>query len=1595
MPDQQHTVQVGVDVGVTGQTTLDELIRSLNRLRVANGQRGNETDTSARDIQQFTRLTRVLNSYNAALGAAGATNVRVQAQQTSAQAQLARTSLQYEKATAAARTFAQAQAAAAQASQTKQQAVQVRADASLTTANVEAAKAAQAVAKQQATAQNELAAATLKSQTAVATASRNNALAQSAVARSAQEVLTAQLKADAELTRANLAYQKAALAAQNFANQQARIGQNKGIIGFLSSPQIREAGESIQQAGQAITQFISGPLIGLGRESARSAIEIDSSVNVLSALAGGAAAAERRFQALFALAQKTPGLTTQIAVALDAQLKIARVGEQTINRFLVTVGRLNAIQSVGDPQEFANNLRQLIDQGFEKADLKQVVNRNAIAGELIKQIFSVDNPTNSEAIKASAQKLGIDTAEKFFQAFAQAGENNARLKAATESLAIQLEKAQDRVQVALRPVGLAILNALIPAIEAAVPVVEKLASAFDALPAPIKASILAVGLLGAALGPTLTLFGGLIQAFQVFQVTKIIQAAAAAGQLGTAAQAATGGVSIFTASLTGLRAALVSTSAFLFTTPAGWAILAGAALVAAAAYIAFNNSQEKVIETADKLNLADITDQLQKVQILRDQATEANKLTGQQSNLNNEQAKFNELLGDLQPVQRAAVQTLDDYGDKVETLKRKLQESLQAEQAIAQARAVALGPAIAERQRQIELQEEIIKRLDEEKKKRTELLNAGQVKQQTKVIDSGSGEILEITENLADAERDLSQRFLDAKTELDKLNGAQAENIVKLRQNSAVLQQNEDALLANFKAGRLTEEQYNLLKNALDRARASAPGVKQGADSVSDSLSNMEKQARAAKAALDTLFTTGDAGELRKQIDKQVNEIAARAAKPGGGGATAAVKEISQALKENRGEIATSVKALNTIEAAQKAIQDRISPKAKGGGGGGTRSVARDVIADLKARDDLLKAQLERELQLQRDTNQRLLAANQSAFDQNLKSFRDFIERRRQLQEAGAELDIRAAKAQLTRLTDELGRILEAQAKTKDKSQQQQLAKEEDRIRGEIVTAEGAVTLAQRRRADVGIQASRDLQKALADEVVRLREIETRYLEITDRGREAARISIAANAKKDSDSLKRELASVEAAIEKTKATGDQADLAALESQRSRLTAAIAQTAEIERQQQLNADFAQQQRELADIEAKRILDLDALARQQAAVGEREDVSTRQRRDLMAEYQKQIDQVIESLEKLKAQGARNPEIDKAIQDLKNKAKNEGAVSLEDQIQPFKLNIAALTADRDRALEENDRKVQTVLSREMERVRIAQEFNDKLREQLGLWEQIEQRRSGGVGQDFKAAQAQVQGTPEKVKDFSVALKDAAASGAINAITGFFTDVASGAKSFGEAAADALGAFLRTIQQIIIQILVLKLIEAVTGIPVGALLKISAGGAASGGAVASLASGGSVAHAGNFAAGGGIQSNPTGYVRGPGGPRSDSILAWFPAAGRFANISNTEYVLDAETTRNVGIETLDRLRASKGRRVWGSFADGGALDGISAVGNSILSDAPQLQSGDTNVALNQTIQLSPVGMVRQALRDRSVVRDILEVIGGERTKVSATLTS
>jgi len=432
-----------------------------------------------------------------------------------------------------------------------------------------------------------------------------------------------------------------------------RAANNTGALTFFRrySSTIREAGESIQQAGFALTGLTTG-IIALGRTAVSSAVDLDRQVNVLKALTGSAEAAEARFAQLVATAQRSPGLTTSLAATLDAQLRVANVSVATIDKILPAIGRLNAVAPLGDPQKFAGNLVQLISQNFERQDLKELVGQSPLGGELIKQIFNVDNATNAAAIRESAKKLGIDTTEEFFAAFAQAASSNSKLAGVTESIGTQFEKLRDRVIVAFRPLGLALIEALQPLVERAVPIIEQLSNAFRALPDSAQQAILILTAVAAAIGPIVVAIGALIQTLGALgNIITVVSALFAEG-----------------GALAGAGAAIAGLAA---TIPPVAIALGAVALVIGGLVVANQLFAQSTTEAAAATE-ASLNASRQRVEVGQSEL-DALKNLREQSSLNaDEQAKIRAAYDALTPVQRERVSLYAEEAGGIETTSGKL-----------------------------------------------------------------------------------------------------------------------------------------------------------------------------------------------------------------------------------------------------------------------------------------------------------------------------------------------------------------------------------------------------------------------------------------------------------------------------------------------------------------------------------------------------------------------------------------------------------------------------------------------------------------------------------------------------------------------------------------------------------------------------------------------------------------------------------------------------------------------------------------------------------------------------------------------------------
>lgn len=156
-------------------------------------------------------------------------------------------------------------------------------------------------------------------------------------------------------------------------------------------------------------------------------------------------------------------------------------------------------------------------------------------------------------------------------------------------------------------------------------------------------------------------------------------------------------------------------------------------------------------------------------------------------------------------------------------------------------------------------------------------------------------------------------------------------------------------------------------------------------------------------------------------------------------------------------------------------------------------------------------------------------------------------------------------------------------------------------------------------------------------------------------------------------------------------------------------------------------------------------------------------------------------------------------------------------------------------------------------------------------------------------------------------------------------------------------------------------------------------------------LASGGQVR---GYAGGGGIQYFPSGGpVSGPGGPRSDSILALF-ASGARARVSDTEFVVQASAVRKYGLPFLNALNA-------GRLADGGATAAGASVGAGLVSGmngstgtvgaAARTMAAAITAGIREELQIASPSKKTKALAE-DTGKGLIVGLTGTRDKIKST---
>lgn len=348
-------------------------------------------------------------------------------------------------------------------------------------------------------------------------ASQRFAIAQQRLQQTQQRLQLQQQRLAIQTQQVATAQGRAALAAQRLARAQQQFAQGSAVasraaqslsrqLNALGGAALRVSG-GLRSLGATASIAVTGPLAALGTLASRSAADIDAVRNRLIATEGSLEAANRRLDQLRRLADQSLGVTRR--AAFDAFSTLSVVGdvtEDTINRQIQAMGRLNAAFTIDDQQQFFRNLIQIFTQGFERADIKEALGRVPIFEQLLGQAFGTTDRDQLRELKA-AGKLTLDT---FLLGLAEAVNTDPILSSVGESIRVRFQKTFERLTDSLEPLGRAILGPLERIITAIEPIILRLSEAFASLSPGVQSAIVVVGLLAAALGPVLFVIGGIV-----------------------------------------------------------------------------------------------------------------------------------------------------------------------------------------------------------------------------------------------------------------------------------------------------------------------------------------------------------------------------------------------------------------------------------------------------------------------------------------------------------------------------------------------------------------------------------------------------------------------------------------------------------------------------------------------------------------------------------------------------------------------------------------------------------------------------------------------------------------------------------------------------------------------------------------------------------------------------------------------------------------------------------------------------------------------------------------------------------------------------
>jgi hypothetical protein len=614
------------------------------------------------------------------------------------------------------------------------------------------------------------------------------------------------------------------------------------------------------------------------------------------------------------------------------------------------------------------------------------VGQSPIAGQLITEIFNVDSPINAKAIRVSAKKLGINSVDAFFAAFAEAAQRNQGLASVTESIGTRFDKIVDRVQVALRPLGLSIINAIEPFVEPVAKLVERLGSAFDSLSTPVKTAIIVMGGLAAAAGPVLFLMGSVLQS--IGQIVPALVTLNAIGLLPTLTNLRLiGQVMAGTASLAAGASATAAVAA------GGWVLL-GVALAAAA--IAGAVAIHRLI-TAEKelvqVSTAQIKATSGEIKSLREQLGFVDSLRAGVTRTANEQDRLRGIYAKLNPESRARVESIKDETARLVELRTELSRLLTLRTQEQRIQAATLSANLDQTIRQAEAAEAAIdratNRINALSRAREQLERSigPLTRQQTEALGLPDLQALSREQQLELLGRRIKSLIKlqdELRTKADQLNGTAREQSEVLKSLAEQNQRSERQILEHAKSMGLLKTDVDSTLKSIEAFRArqaeAAKETKDGTKEIDEQTKSLKELKRALKEA--EIATRERSAATRRSFEEDKissQEATRRLIADARQLAASQIKELDETLEAKRKEAETADE--ETAEKLREEIGDLELRK---------RQIASETAIEIA---DLSAQQRRRERDGEREHQTTLLDIRRTSAEQQIDGLRDRIER--------------------------------------------------------------------------------------------------------------------------------------------------------------------------------------------------------------------------------------------------------------------------------------------------------------------------------------------------------------------------------------------------------------------------------------------------------------------------------------------------------------------------------------------------------------------------------------------------------------------------